>query len=485
MTATDDKSTRAAALLLIHGIGEQDPYEALDAFTRGLASRLGVGPGEMEHRLIWRGERAESLVRVPLRQPLGRTGATVLDIHEFYWAGLVQGRIRLREVLAWVARTSLTPLRSWSQQPAVLFGERGAARRRLWVFVREFARAGGLLAAAAAIVLPFVYAAYEAAVVARAGRNLWATVSAVGHPIALAAWGSLVFFALMLFTEWRRLLPRRLYQSPMEQSANLWWRRASVAALIVLGLAAWAVHEAYGLDVPALVRRLGAAIRPWPVLAPLAAAVLAVFLKRPLVKFVGDIVLYVTADEKSEFFRTRAEILQASTQRLRTLLLDPQYDSVYIAGHSLGSVIAYDTINYVIREMRAEPVGPGKLSPDDVHRLRGLLTFGSPLDKVYYFFRIEVADAQAVRAQLLSSLHGFRRRSSSRDYGAFKLARYTIPSPLEFQWLNVYSTADFISGYLDFYRVDRQVQRSYWNPLTAHTAYWDDPVFYREVETWL
>ena len=48
----------------------------------------------------------------------------------------------------------------------------------------------------------------------------------------------------------------------------------------------------------------------------------------------------------------------------------------------------------------------------------------------------------------------------------------------EFRWLNVYSRSDFVSGRLDFYRVDRQEHRGYWNPLTAHLAYWNDPKFY-------
>ena len=33
---------QAAAILVVHGIGEQNPYEALDGFARGLARELDV-----------------------------------------------------------------------------------------------------------------------------------------------------------------------------------------------------------------------------------------------------------------------------------------------------------------------------------------------------------------------------------------------------------------------------------------------------------
>ena len=37
---------RATAVLLIHGIGEQRPYETLDLFVKGMASEMG-NPGSL------------------------------------------------------------------------------------------------------------------------------------------------------------------------------------------------------------------------------------------------------------------------------------------------------------------------------------------------------------------------------------------------------------------------------------------------------
>ena len=121
--------SQRAALLLIHGIGEQNPYETLDAFAIGLAERFGIAAEEMEHVLEWSAEDdTSSCLRMHLRKETGRSGARVLDLHEFYWAGLVQGRISLRQVLVWLARTSLVPLLWWSKQPAILFREKNEIR---------------------------------------------------------------------------------------------------------------------------------------------------------------------------------------------------------------------------------------------------------------------------------------------------------------------------------------------------------------------
>ncbi len=477
---------RRAAILVIHGIGEQNPFETLDAFARGLAGELGVHAGQLEHRLVWRGGWAESAVRLPTAQPRGRAGATGFDLYEHYWAGQVEGRIGLRAVLAWIARTSLSPLWHWSQQPAILFREAGATRRRFWIFLREVLRAVALVMVAALIVLAFVYAASAVGQVADAGRALWASFRGMRHPVWGLVFLGLLGFAAMILNGGRQLL-RHIGRSQawVDPQTSRWWAAASFAGALALALGAALVYWWLGLDLPGVVRALWSVIRPAPVLLPLLAAGFALVARRVLITYIGDITLYVSADEKSSFYRTRAEILERSTQQARALLQDPGYAAVYLAGHSLGSVIAYDTINRLVRDVRAQPAAQGKLTRGELDKLYGLLTFGSPLDKVYYFFRTAVGDRQVIRAQLLASLHGFHQRASGRDYGDFRFRRYEIPEPKDFRWLNQYAPGDVVSGHLDFYDVTTQRRRSYWNPLGAHLAYWNDPEFYRDVVEWL
>ncbi len=478
---------KRAAILVIHGIGEQRPFQALDAFARGLARQLEVEPGRLEHRLLWRDAAAVSALRLTLPEPLARSRASTVDLYEYYWADKVERKISLRGVLGWLARTSLTPLTDWSEQPALLFREAGPNRSRLGIFVKELVRALVLVLVAWLVVLPFVYAAGSSSRIAEAGGALWATLKDIRHPVIGVVCSVLAGFALLILRGGLQLLFHHRRPQPwLKPETSRWWAGASViAALVLLGVGL-ALYRWFGLDAPTLLLRLWADIGTPPVLLPVLAALFAWATRGVLVKYLGDVTLYVTADERSSFFRTRAEILAAATEQAKRLLLDPAYSAVYLAGHSLGSVIGYDTINRLAREVRAEnPSGPAKLAQADFDKLYGLLTFGSPLDKVYYFFRTVVPAEEAIRAQLLASLHGFHQLQSGRDYGRFTLARYTIPEPAHFQWLNVYSHLDPVSGHLDFYQVTTQRARAYGNPITAHLRYWEDPGFYREVGQWL
>jgi hypothetical protein len=491
MNQASERPPGRAALLLIHGIGEQAPYQTLDAFARGLADRLQLKKHAMAHRLVWKDGRAQTRLRMNLAGDTDPLDFESLDLLEFYWAGMVQQRIKIRGILAWIARVSLTPLRHWAQQPAVLFREKADIKTPLWVFLREIFRAALLLTVAVALLLPFIYAAYNAEAVAAAGQELWAIVSGVQRPLAAVVWLLLVFLALMILRGWLTIVlhwaryRREAREGFMEGEATKWWARASLVAIAALILLALWVYVHYQLDLVGTLAALWTVIRPWPVLAPLLAVVAAFVLRVPLIKYVGDIALYVTADERSALFRTRDEILVRATATLRDLLLDDEYGWVFVAGHSLGSVIAYDTINRIVREVRSQGEAEGQLSQRELDKLRGLLTFGSPLDKVYYFFRTRVRDEETIRAQLLSSIHAFRKRRSGRSYGDDELAEYTVSEPERFAWLNVYSFMDRISGELDFYKVDEQVHRPYWNPVTAHLAYWNDSEFYSRVTDWL
>ena len=473
---------------------------------QGLARCLRVAPGTMQHRLLWRDGRAESLIRVSLAAPLNDSGAMALDLYEHYWAAQVERRIGLRRVLAWVVRTSLTPLRSWTTNPRLLEQERW--RSRLLLVLRESARAVVLALLAVLILFPFLWAFLQERATGSAGApprmqgvvsasitEAWGALERAPHPLLLILWAATIALAIAQIVNWHVLLKGAARdQASLAQGAYPLWRRATLALAAALLLGAWALDEWGGLRVGELARGLAGALGNLPTLAVLAAAAAFVALRRFLVKFLGDVALYVNEDERAFSFRTRDEILRAAQRHLRALLLDPQYAAVYVAGHSLGSVIAYDTIGLAAREMRADPEsaeaagrseGPERLTRAGFDRLRGLLTFGSPLDKIQYFFRTDVRDTQAIRAQILSSLHGFRRKASGREYGDLQLAPYRLPSPPRFLWLNVFSCVDPVSGRLDYFSVDQQVHLWFARPLNAHLGYWTDRRFYEHVVTWL
>ncbi|MEK7315655.1 MAG: hypothetical protein AAB011_05705 [Candidatus Eisenbacteria bacterium] len=487
-SGSDPEPGGAAAILVIHGIGEQRPYQTLDAFVQGLAREFGISAGQLSHRLVPWSEGTLTTIRMPLPKPVGSAKVRTLDFYEFHWAGMVVGGISLPQVLAWLVRTALTPLQLWSQQATVLIGIKSAdrsSREDLWkLFLSEIGRSLLLLAAAVLLVAPFLYAASQPEALSNAWSKVSTELSSVRSVAILAGF---LLLALMVIAALRGavgLLRDLRVGGASEKESVRWWAKASAWTAIVLLVVGYALDLALRLDTLRLVGAIADALRPLPVLAPLLATGAAVFLGKLLVSYLGDVALYTTADENSAYFRTRVEILGKATGLLRHLCEHDGYAAVYLAGHSLGSVIAYDAVNRYVRDARA---GTDQVEAEaGLFRLKGLLTFGSPLDAVYYLFRTAVGAEEPVRAQLLSSLHGFRKRSSGRSYGPLALAPYDVPKLSGCNWLNVYSPMDPVSRRLVFYAVDRQERRFYpWSPIRAHLAYWKDPGFYRMVREWL
>src|SRR5213080_2751829 len=73
-----------------------------------------------------------------------------------------------------------------------------------------------------------------------------------------------------------------------------------------------------------------------------------------------------------------------SSYRRKLLPTVPGYSRVVVVGHSLGSVLAYDTLNALINEDQVCAKQRGVVS-----KTRALITFGSPLDKTAFMFRLD------------------------------------------------------------------------------------------------
>jgi len=98
---------------------------------------------------------------------------------------------------------------------------------------------------------------------------------------------------------------------------------------------------------------------------------------------------------------------------------------VAIVGHSLGSVIAYDTLNGLINEDERNGRKTGILKRTSI-----LLTFGSPLDKIAFFFTLQSKNALHIRELLAEAV-----QPMIVDY------QYRT-----FPWVNVYSPNDIIAA---------------------------------------
>jgi hypothetical protein len=485
---------KATALLVIHGIGEQNPYETMDQVARGFV-RFFRGKNLTP---VLRPERIRHAdwteVAVHLDFPAG--GREPLSLYEFYWAPYTEGRVTYRGVLLWLVRTVLSPLRYLADNLLAQLDSRlkNSPGRVAWLMLREVGRA-------TLVYVPFsVLAGMLAALFLRglapvreASRAFAATAGQEAHLGALA--GAALCFAvaavLALFVVqelgrwWRRPTPTT------ERAAEVAWVLMASALAGVFWVAALWVARWGAID---LSRYRAIVLRPSHLWLALFV-VLLFWLRRVLVDYVGDIAVYVTADAKAASFEARTAILKASSDALARLLRS--FDRVIVMGHSLGSVIAYDTINELLARAWASPQAtpdpaPPPVSIQELARLKGLVTFGSPLDKVYYFFRQHVPADQAVRAQILSFLYSFRRGYSGRSYGDFKFTYPETPREVagheanafpdlpSFRWLNVWSSMDPVSGPLSFYRLEPadRLRRWYWIWGRAHLAYWNDPRLY-------
>jgi hypothetical protein len=243
----------------------------------------------------------------------------------------------------------------------------------------------------------------------RSGSLFKATLSAI-IVSALLTVGILVFagpFTDMFRSRW--LLP----QLPSD-----WWHFEN-----------WFAHETRsGLTVIVL---------PWSVL--ITGFLVAGFVRRWLLTFVGDLAVYLSAHRASKFDQIRDEIKERACEVLRSIYMaedeggNALYPEVIVVGHSLGSVIAYDALNTVIRDRELHP---SKFPEGSVAtRTRLFLTAGSPLNTTAFLFRVQ-ADAQSTIREMLAA--SVQPVILSDDFRPRK-------------WLNIWTPMDPISAELSFY----------------------------------
>lgn len=366
---------KKTAFLIIHGIGEQDPFETLDNFTRPFWKLLSsfFHPEKIEgrHKLSNWKDWVESYVS------LVKDGddKTSIDFYEYYWAYKMERQITFSEIYDWLIRTSEGAGKYYAENPPILTGERKG--------IKIFTEKG----------------AFETR----------------GY-LKMIGWYLRILFYLSKF------LPERGYISKI------------------------------------LNTLLGEA-------------------EKVIVDYIGDIAIYTSTDIKSRHYEIQQAVLSGAVQKI-TRLLEMDYGQVVIAGHSLGSVIAYDALNRLNRDMNVN-----NIDPKFAVRLAGLVTFGSPLDKIAFFFREHVEKDKYVLKQVLDHFHSFKVRQPNISYNPIlsnPLARLLDHMP----WINYWNKEDPVSGHLDCY--DIPDKNNIHLPLDApwgiaHVKYWDFVPMYQDI----
>jgi hypothetical protein len=189
-----------------------------------------------------------------------------------------------------------------------------------------------------------------------------------------------------------------------------------------------------------------------------------------LVQYIGDVAAYVEPHRVDRFNALREKIRNCvfgtaeAIYRMTDDGITARYRKVIIVAHSLGSVIAYDTLNALLR---ADGVHNNHLQV--AARTGALITFGSPLDKIAYLFAIQ-------------------RNTDLQEALATTVQPLLADSAVRPRWINIHSHHDIISGGLQYFdsalvphhaRVENIIDPDARVPFAAHVEYWENPLLWK------
>jgi hypothetical protein len=489
------------AVVAVHGIGQQAPYEMARALADGLV-RIA-----REHGAAAAVEQIAPAPRPGGPAPPGRiyrvvTSAdrnTFVDIYEAYWAPLTAGLTSFPGIVWWLFLNTFIPSRLLGRPSAKTLFDAGVSGLTLagigvayyllfGAFLETTSAAAGARAALSAPHVSFDF-----------GRGLAGTVAS--WRILSASWPApsrLALGVLSWDTLGRILAP-----------VTLVWLLVTAAGAYALFQFVYRVGEVVTNPSGLLVHGLGNLL----ILAAAAAVYLLALgsvtpefftygyvyvafrlvnlsVKKYFVDYVGDIEVYVSRDTKSTRFTAREAIRGRAVDAMRTALLSGEdYADVLVLGHSLGSVVGLDAL----REVRRQA---GTALPfDDFRRLSAFVTFGSPLEKTRFFFdRISPHDGGRWIEFLRDVQQTFRVVIPGRG-GARRGPETPAPpgasGPIglhRIRWYNYWYFADVIANSLTSYndwRMPDLVQATRLPQPGAspwvHSAYFDDGHFLRRL----
>ncbi|MGO9641058.1 MAG: hypothetical protein ACLP1Y_07135 [Candidatus Acidiferrales bacterium] len=474
------------AIVVTHGMGQQLHFETLEQIAVSLRSaelRARGAANDIVPRVVrlrdGNGKETE-LVRAEMNVTASDGQERTVHVYESYWAPLTEGQATLRDVTAFMLESFLRGL--W-----FLVGYRKFDR---WEF-------GGLKRFAIHFLLSL-------------GKLLAAILIFLG-PLALAnllTVGQVASFALhggkgqVILESWTKnmgwvevfigvfgagaLIFPKLYRSKfLAGRAGFWRTMRSGVKVLAIAVSLAGILGVFGAEL-AFIHPIGGQVTKSVQIVVWVGALLEGLIGRWfLIEYMGDVAVYVTSFKVSRWDEVRDKIKKTVAEVVGAVYGarsggDPDqagaggkgnflYSKVMVVGHSLGTVISYDVLNWLVLqdELAAMEGRPKEELLEVADRTKLMLTFGSPLDKVAFLFRTkgntdELREAAAAAWQPLIRKYGFR--------------------PAE--WVNIWSWFDIVSANLRFYddpsgagagkRVVNKTDPEAFVPLVAHTEYWND-----------
>jgi hypothetical protein len=568
---------RRRAVWIVHGMGQQLPFETLDSLAEGImrVARPPAGLPDFTPRVrtVQIGEQTIQRVEIDVSWQ-GRD--TELHLYESYWAPVPEGKIKLSDVIGFLFDASFRGLLNAVKNfKRAMFGEmvdfKINRRTALEVSVT-------LLTLAALVALNAVITAAGASAYGLTGHKFpniatnWVALSAVASCLSTVAiaFGLILFLAELtrpsqissgmrsLFSAAPILLETFVKWSKRLICYTTWMAFVGTLAAVLAGAASLCILAAYSGPRLSPTDPLFPQLQALSTLIVLAAAVLSVvvvalrglyrsagqnllllgyffpffisslslfslaffgpvfiaggqiqfsalysllprwlsspfwvwpllflfsyLVRQLMVEYVGDVAAYITPNKLDRFNKIRQKIKKIALDSASAVYLAHEngefvYDKVAVVGHSLGSVIAYDTLNALLN---AEALSLTDLKIAE--RTCLFETFGSPLDKIAFFFTIQGNEAFHIREQLAAAVQPL-----ISDYGRFR----------PFRWINIYSRNDIVSGKVELYdlppkgrppavrRLIRHHRVRHFSdsdaivPLVAHVDYWKNTLVWR------
>lgn len=234
------------------------------------------------------------------------------------------------------------------------------------------------------------------------------------------------------------------------------WRKRYIIGEI--GIFSISVGICLGLlgAVLASITFIGTALKPlnisWIESLPTATPILSIisalftliyilFIRRYVREWIGDVKIWVTYQETANNYEIREKIL-SQAERIFSHVIQKHNgfnERVIVLGHSLGSTIAYETLLSLARKQLTNNTSKLQMS-----KISHFFTYGSPIDKIHYFF-----EARSMKNNTKSSVLR-QLREKPIDY-------LLNNSDCKLKWFNFHDHGDAIGGPLETPRLPSQM----------------------------
>lgn len=478
----DEPAKTHTAVVVFHGMGQQRHYESMwriiESLDGWVYANNAANPDPLQKRLTTKARRerlrredgapsSSELVYVDVQHE-GEARARRTRFYEGYWAPAAVSGASTSSVLFWLLGQILRP-------PEVLLAPwRSFSRLRRTDLMELIDKARTAKDPSHHAVT--VFRSYAQFVLRRPPepgsfksflRYLEETTPPKRHAQVRA-----------VARRWRRRHCARLASITL-QLILLVLSVASVAVLVVLGILAVLrqVSNWEWVQSVLLSRDIDLDISLGTALSVSATVAVAAGLARFLRDAVGDVQQFVNYQETEALYERRVKIMEASCATLRHVLADPLCDRVVIFGHSLGSAVALDSILSLraFNELAAprESAGTHMNGPIAIKKIEHVVTCGSPIDKIAFFFATVASNVRAFE-RMADDLRG--------DIGSVPFSKAGLQPHVH--WVNYWDLGDPISGpiatvaraQLRHQRVDNvRVANLHWPDVAgSHDAYFED-----------